>query len=72
MLIMSGDLVEFIPQRPDAVYTVHKLKVATPLILYAGIIDDGVANGLEHTPGEVQRQPRIVESLSPRILIHHP
>src|SRR6266571_7835524 len=58
MLIMSSDLVEFIPQRAHAVYTVDELKVATPLILHARIIDDCVANGLVHTPGEVQRQPR--------------
>ncbi|OLC10297.1 MAG: hypothetical protein AUH41_03165 [Gemmatimonadetes bacterium 13_1_40CM_66_11] len=72
MFIMSRDLVEFIAQRAHAVYAMHKLKVAAPLILHARIIDDCVANGLVHTPGEVQRQPRIVESLSPRILIHYP
>jgi hypothetical protein len=65
-------MVEFIAQRAHAVYAVYKLKVAAPLILHARIIDDGVAHGLVHTPGEVQRQPCVVESLRPRILIHHP
>ena len=72
MLIMSGDVVEFISQCAHAVYAVHKLKVATPLILPARIVDDRVAHGFVHTTGEVQGQPRIVESLRPRVLIHHP
>src|SRR6266545_4597548 len=29
MFIVSGDLVEFIPQRSHAVYTMHELQVAT-------------------------------------------
>src|SRR5213082_449956 len=72
MLIMSSDVIEFIPQRAHAVYTVHKLEVAARLILHARIIDDCVANGLVHAPGDIQRHARIVESLSPRVLIHYP
>jgi hypothetical protein len=72
MLIMSGGLVEFIPQRAYAVDTVHELEVAAPLIVHTGIVDDCVANRFEYLPGDVERHPRIVEPLRPRILIHHP
>ena len=72
MLVVSGDVVEFIPQRAHAVYTMDELQVATRLIVHAGIIDDCVANRLVYPPGELERQLRIVQSLRPRILIHHP
>jgi hypothetical protein len=55
MLIMGGDLVKFIPQLAHAVYTMDELQVATPLIVLACIIDDGVANRFVHMPGDVQR-----------------
>ena len=72
MFIMSGDLVEFIPQRAHAIYTMHELKVATPLIVHASIIDYCVANRFVDVPGDVERHLRIVQSLRPGILIHHP
>ena len=72
MLIMSGCFVEFIPQRAHAVYTVHELKVATPLIVRGSVKDDCVANGFIYMPGDVERHLRIVQSLRPGILIHHP
>src|SRR5436190_19332947 len=72
MFVMSGDLLEFIPQRAHAVDTMHPLKVAAPLIVHTRIVDDGVAHRRIDLPGEVQRHARIVESLRPRILIHHP
>jgi hypothetical protein len=72
MLIMTGGLVEFIPQRAHAIYTMHELKVATPLIVHASIIDDCVANRFVDMPGDVERHLRIVQSLRPGILIHHP
>ena len=72
MFIMSGGLVEFIPQRAHAVYTMHELQVATPLIVRASIIDDGVASRFVDVPGDVERHLRIVESLRPGILVHHP
>ena len=72
MFIMGGDLVKFIPQRAHAVYTMHELKVATPRIVLASIVDDGVANRFVYVPGDVERHSRIVESLRPGILIHHP
>src|SRR5258705_8141910 len=72
MLIMSGDVVEFSPQCAHAVYAVHKLEVATPLVVHARIVDDRVPHGFVHATGEVQGQLRIVESLRPRVLIHHP
>lgn len=72
MFIMSGDLVEFIPQRAYAVYTMHELQMATPLIVHAGIIDDCVANRFVYLPGDIERHLRIVKSLRPRVLIHHP
>jgi hypothetical protein len=50
----------------------HELKVATPLIMHASIINDCVANRFVDTPGDVERHLRIVESFSPSILIHHP
>jgi len=53
MFIMSGDLVEFIPQRAHAIYTMHELKVATPLIVNTSIVDDCVANRFVYLPGEV-------------------
>ena len=72
MFIMSGGLVEFIPQRAHAVYTMDELKVATPLIVHASIIDDCVANRFVYMPGDVERHLRIVQPLRPGILIHHP
>ena len=69
---MSGDVVEFISQRAHAVYTMHELQMAAPLIVHPGIIDDCVANRFVYLPGDVERHLRIVESLRPRILIHHP
>ncbi|HXM37991.1 MAG TPA: hypothetical protein VN908_04940 [Gemmatimonadales bacterium] len=72
MFIMSGGGVEFIPQRAHAIYTMHELKVATPLIVHAGIIDDCAANRFVDMPGDIERHLRIIESLRPGILIHHP
>src|SRR5437773_3995774 len=56
MLIMSGDVVEFITQCAHPVYAVHKREVATPLVRHARIVDDRVAHGFVHTTGEVQGQ----------------
>src|SRR6266480_3379695 len=72
MFVMSGDLIEFIPQRSHAVYAMHELKMAAALIVHAGIIDDCVANRFIHAAGDIQRHARIVETPSPCILIHHP
>ena len=69
---MSGGLVEFIPQRAHAIHTVHELQVATPFIVHASIIDDCVTNRFVDMPGDVERHVRIVESLRPGILVHHP
>jgi hypothetical protein len=55
MFVVSGDLIEFVPQGTHAVYAVHELQVATPLIVLAGIVNDCVANGLVHTPGDLER-----------------
>src|SRR5207302_7878583 len=72
MFVMSGDLIEFIPQRAHAVYAMHELKVAAALIVHASIIDDCVANRFIYAPGDIERHARIVETPSPCILIHHP
>jgi hypothetical protein len=71
ILIVCGDLVEFIPQRPHAIYTMHPLQVTTPLVVLANMIDDGVADRFVDVPSDVERDLRIVESLRPRILLHH-
>ncbi len=42
MFVMSGDLIEFIPQRAQAVCAMHELKVAAALIVHARIIDDAL------------------------------
>jgi len=72
MFIVSGDLVEFIPQRAHAVYTMHPLEVTTTLVVHPRVIDDSVANRFEDLAGEIERHLRVIESLRPRILIHHP
>jgi len=72
MFVMRGGLVEFVAQRAHAIHTMHELEVAAPLIMHASIIDDRVADRFVDVSGEVQWDARIVESLSPRILIHHP
>jgi len=72
MFVMSGDLIEFIPQRAYAVYAMHELEMAAALILQAGIIDDCVANRFIYALGDIERHVRIVETPSPCILIHHP
>jgi hypothetical protein len=72
MFVMSGDLIEFLPQRAHAVHTMHPLKMAAALIVHAGIIDDGVAHRFIYTPGDIQRHARIIEAASPCILIHYP
>ena len=72
MLIMSGGLIEFIPQRAHAVHTMHELEVAVPLIVHTRIVDDCVVNRFVYPSGEVERHLCIVESLRPRILIHYP
>jgi len=53
MLVMSGDLIEFIPQRAHAVYAMHELKMAAALIVHASIIDDCVANRFIYAPGDI-------------------
>jgi len=60
MLIMSGGLVEFIPQRAHAVHTMHELEVAVRLIVHTGIVDDCVANRFLDLPGVVERHHLIV------------
>ncbi len=72
MFVMRGDLVEFLPQRAYAVYAMHELEMAAPLIVHTSIIDDCVANRFIDAPGDVQRHARIVETPGPCILIHHP
>src|SRR5947199_3976761 len=72
MVVMSGDLIEFIPQRAHAVYAMHELEMAAALIVHASIIDDCVANRFIYAPGDIERHARIVETPSPCILIHHP
>jgi hypothetical protein len=72
MFVMSGDLIEFIPQRAHAVHAVHELEMAAALIVHARIIDDGVANRFIDAPGDIEWHARIVETPSPCILIHHP
>ena len=53
MFVMSGDLIEFIPQRAHAVYAMHELKMAAALIVHASIIDDCVANRFIYAPGDI-------------------
>jgi len=53
MFVMNGDLIEFIPQRAHAVYAMHELKMAAPLIVHASIIDDCVANRFIYAPGDI-------------------
>jgi hypothetical protein len=72
MFVMSGDRIEFLPQRAHAVYAMHELKMAAALIVHARIIDDGVAHRFIYAPGDIQRYARIVETPSPCILVHHP
>jgi hypothetical protein len=72
MFVMSGDLVEFLPQRAHAVYAMHPLEVAAALIVRASIIDDGVAHRFIDAAGDIERHARVVETPSPGILIHHP
>jgi len=57
MFIVSGDLIEFVPQRAHAVHTMHELQMATPLMVHSGIIDDCVANRFVYLPGELQGHP---------------
>jgi len=61
MFVVRGDLIEFVPQGAHAVYAVHELQVATSLIVLAGVVDDRIANGLVHTPGDVERDSCIVQ-----------
>ena len=72
MLVMHGDLVEFLPQRAHAIDVMHELQVAAAVVVLAGIIDDSVANRFVHTAGDIQRHARVVEAPRPGILIHHP
>ena len=53
MFVMSGDLIELIPQRAHAVYAMHKHKMAAALIVLASIIDDCVANRFIYAPGDI-------------------
>ncbi len=53
MFVMSGDLIEFLPQCAHAVYAMHELKTAAALIVHASIIDDGVANRFIYAPGDL-------------------
>ena len=53
MFVMSGDLIEFIPQRAHAVYAMHELEMAAALIVHASIIDDCVANRFIYAPGDI-------------------
>lgn len=72
MFIMSGDLVELVPQGAHAVYTMHPLQMTTPVIMHSGIVDDRVANRFVYLPCDIERHLRIVAAPRPRILIHHP
>src|SRR5881409_2380583 len=56
MFVMSGDLIEFIPQRAHAVYAMHELKMAAALIVHASIIDDCVANRFIYAPRSEERR----------------
>ena len=71
ILVVCGDLVEFIPKRAHAIYTVHPLQMAISLVVHAGKIDDRVADRFVDPPGNVQGHQRIVERLRPGILVHH-
>jgi hypothetical protein len=46
--------------------------VAIQVIVDAGIIEDCLARRFKHVPGDVKREPRIIESPGPGVLIHHP
>jgi hypothetical protein len=72
MLIMRGDLVEFVLQGPHPHDTVHELEMTLRLVVPAGVVDDGAANRFVYPPGEVERHLRIVEALGPGILIIDP
>jgi len=72
MFVMSGHLIEFLPQRAHTVYAMHELKMAVALIVQARIIDDGFPHRFIYAPRDIQRHARIVETPSPCILIHHP
>src|SRR5215213_2113348 len=72
MLIMRGDLVEFILQRPHPRDTMHELEVAFALVVHACVVDDCVASRFVDPPRDIERHLRIVESRSPSILIKGP
>jgi hypothetical protein len=59
-------------QCPHAGHTVHELEIAFPFVVYAGVVDDGVAYRFVDPPREVERHLRIVEALGPGILIEYP
>src|SRR5215207_1574726 len=72
MLIMRGDLVEFILQRPHPRDTMHEFEVAFALVVHAGVVDDRVASRFVDLSRDVERHLRIVEPLGPGILIKDP
>lgn len=72
MLVMRGDLVKFVFQRPHPRDTVHELEMPLLLVVPAGVVDDGGANRFVYPPRDVERHLRIVEALGPGILIIYP
>ena len=69
---MGSDFVEFILQRAYPGHTVHELQMTLPFVVYAGIVDDRVADRFVYPSRKVQRNLRIVEAARPGILIEYP
>ena len=72
MLVMRGNLLEFVFQSPDPRHAVHELEVPLLFVVQAGIIDNCAANRLVYPPGDVERHLRIIKALGPGILIEDP
>src|SRR5260370_10784041 len=72
MLVVRGDLVEFILQSPDAGFAVNELEMAVPVIVKARVMNDRGAGRLVYVPVEFQRQLRVIKLFRPRILIERP
>jgi hypothetical protein len=72
VLVMGSDLIEFGTQRSNARLTVDELTVAIGVIVQTSLIYDPGPDGIVGSPGQIEWQPRVVESGCPRILIKCP
>ena len=50
VLVVPGDFVEFVLQRPNSGFTVDVLQVAARLVVHAGLIDHADTHRLEDSP----------------------